>query len=404
MAIILDPKSSGSSTIKVVPLVTLREGVIFPHTDAILSFGRQASMQGVKQAHDSDGLICFVAQKDAGVDNPQPEDLFDIGTLCKIERIAPVNNEVHAMVHGLARAHIHHIELKDNLLMATLSEIEEAVESDQEIKAVLNHLVSQVKRAVNLGKPDIEVPVFLRIVNSASPEVVSDQVASILKLEHPKRQQLLEITNVKDRLNKVLEFLGDEIKVLELEQKIASKTQKRFDQSMKETVLRERMRTIQKELGESDEDSDVLELKKKLKEAKLPPKQRQKALKDLNRLAKLSIHNPETSYIRSWLEMVVEIPWSQSTSGKVSLTKAKKVLADDHYGLKDVKQRILEYLAVMQLRQKRSSKKSRRDELLTPTIICFVGPPGVGKTSVGRSIARALDRKFVRLCSWWYPR
>lgn len=396
MAIIVDPKGT-SASIKIVPLVTLREGVIFPHTDAILSFGRQSSIEGVNRAADNDGLICFVSQKDPRQDNPAPEDLYTVGTICKIERTVPVNNEIHAIVHGISRVQIHQIDTKDNTLTATVSEFPDKVAESDELKALINHLISQVKRAVNLGKSDIEVPAFLRIVNSSAPDVVTDQVASILKLKNEDKQTLLEQVDLIDRIKKVIDLLEQEIKVLELEQKIASKTQKRFDQSMKEAVLRERMKTIQKELGESEEDTEVSELKKKLKDAKLPPEQNRKAVKELSRLAKLSIHNPEASYIRSWLETVVEIPWSKSGQAKVSLSKADRVLRKDHYGLKDVKERILEYLAVMQLRTKNGVRGKSKDQVLTPTIICFVGPPGVGKTSVGRSIAKALGRKFVRM-------
>lgn len=400
MAILLDPKSSSEKKPNTVPLVTLREGVIFPNTEAILSFGRTGSIHSVNKAEDTDKLICIASQKSPTTETPQPKDIYKVATLCRLEKTIPVNGEIHAIVRGLSRVHLDKITVSGTNLMVVVSEIPELYQETDEIRALANHLTSQVKKAVNLGKSSIDVPVFMRIVNTVHPPAIADQVASVLDITNSQRQALLEENDLFKRLQEIAKYLDQEINVLELERKIANKTQKKFDKSMKEAVLRERMRTIQKELGDDSEDQEIVELRKKLFTAKLPTEAHKKAVKELDRLAKLSIHNPEASYIRTWLETIVEIPWSTSTKQEVSLKKASAVLNADHYGLEEAKERILEYLAVMKLRKARkvkATKNGHRSTSVVPTIICFAGPPGVGKTSVGRSIAKALGRKFAKI-------
>lgn len=400
MAILLQPPKNQSSP-RITPLVTLREGVVFPHSEVILSFGRKGSIKSVTQAEKNDRLIVIVSQKSPSITKPTLKDIYTVGTLCRIQRTIPVNNELHAIVKGISRVKIHDITIIDNILSAAISKLPETQQEDDYLKATVNHLISQVKTAVNLGKPNIETPMLMRLLNSTETSSVADQVASILELSTPEKQALLEQTDLKKRLEQINQHLDKEINVLKLEQKIASKTQSKFDQSMKEAVLRERMRMIQQELGEDDEGDELTSLKKKINQAGMPKAAKQKALKDLKRLQKLSLHSPESGYIRSWLETMVEIPWSKSSANNISLTKAAKILKQDHYALEEVKERILEYLAVMQLKKKRSNKKTSKNKntnsAIVPTIICFVGPPGVGKTSVGRSIAKALGRNFAKL-------
>jgi ATP-dependent Lon protease len=218
----------------------------------------------------------------------------------------------------------------------------------------------------------------------------------VLDTKNEDKQNLLINDSLESRLTLIGNYLNEEIKILELEKKIENKTQKRFDDSMKEAVLRERMRAIQKELGEGGEEEEIAELKGKLKKAKLSKEIHTKVAKELGKLAKLSIHNPETSYLRTWIETVLELPWGQYTKSKYSLLKAEKILDQDHYGLEKVKERILEYIAVLKLKADQV-KKTKNQAVNPPTILCFVGPPGVGKTSVGRSIAKAIGRKFVKM-------
>ncbi len=393
MAIVLTPPKKPEGNIRILPLITLKEGVIFPDTEAILTFGRPASINGVNDAVSSNTEVCFVSQKSSKTTDPKPENLYEVGTICQIVKTLPVNDELHAIVKGISRVKIHQVETQGGKLLAAVSLLPDVVETSQEITALVNHVSSEIKEAVNLGKNNIEVPTFMKIISTASPVEVSHQIASVLNVKNSDKQHLLEEVNLKVRLTRIGDFLAEEVKILQIEKKISDKTQKKFDKNMKEAVLRERMRTIQKELGELEEDSEVKELREKIKLAKLPENVLEKTNKELERLAKLSIHNPETGYVRSWIETIAELPWSIASTSNLSLSHAEKILNQDHYGLEKVKERILEYIAVLKLKagQKKAEEKS------IPTILCFVGPPGVGKTSVGKSISKALGRKFVKM-------
>lgn len=393
MAIVLTPPKKPEGNIRILPLIHLKEGVIFPDTEAILTFGRPASINDVNGAVRNNSEVCFVSQKSTKTVEPKPENLFDVGTICQVIKTLPVNDELHAIVRGISRVKIHSIEIQGGKLLAAVSLLPDVVETSQEITALVNHVTTEIKEAINLGKNNIEVPTFMKIISTASPIEISHQIASVLNVKNSDKQHLLEEINLKVRLGKIGDFLAEEVKILQIEKKISDKTQKKFDKNMKEAVLRERMRTIQKELGELEEDSEVKELREKIKAAKLPENILEKTNKELDRLAKLSIHNPETSYIRGWIETITELPWSTASESNLSLTHAEKILNQDHYGLEKVKERILEYIAVLKLKadQKMAEEKS------IPTILCFVGPPGVGKTSVGKSISKALGRKFVKM-------
>ncbi len=393
MAIVLDPPSKKEGNIRIVPLIPLKEGVIYPETEAILTFGRPASIAGVNEAMTTNTQVLFVSQKDPKLGEPTLEHLYSVGTICQIVKTLPVNDELHAIVRGLTKVHIHQIESQGGKLLAAVSEIADATSDTQKVVALVNHVTNEIKKAVNLGKANIEVPAFMKLISNAAPSEVTHQICAVLNISNTQKQELLEETSLDKRLLKISQFLADEIKILQIERNIANKTQKKFDKSMKEAVLRERMRTIQKELGENDEDTEVKELRDKIIAAKLPKEIHTKTLKELDRLAKLSIHNPESSYLRTWIESIVELPWSKFSSSNLNLKHAKKVLDQDHYGLDKVKERILEYIAVLKLK----SEKAKADNIQLPTILCFVGPPGVGKTSVGKSIARALGRKFVKM-------
>ncbi len=393
MAIVLTPPKKPEGNIRILPLITLKEGVLFPETEAILTFGRPASITGINEAIQNNSEVCFVSQKNSKVNDPKPEDLYSVGTICQIIKTLPVNDELHAVVRGLKRVKIHQVETQSGRLLAAVSEMPDLITEDQELTALVNHISSEIKKAVNIGKSNVEVPTFMKIIGTANPVEISHQVSSVLNIKNEEKQKLLEEADLHKRLNQINQYLSEEIKILQIERNIASKTQKKFDKSMKEAVLRERMRTIQKELGESEDDNEIKELRQKIKAAKLPEEILLKVNKELDRLAKLSIQNPETGYIRSWIETVVDLPWSKADKSNLNITHAAKILNQDHYGLEKVKERILEYIAVLKL--KSEAKKATSSSV--PTILCFVGPPGVGKTSVGKSIAKALGRKFVKM-------
>jgi ATP-dependent Lon protease len=239
----------------------------------------------------------------------------------------------------------------------------------------------------------------MRLMEGGAINELADQIAYILDLATVEKQNLLETFSVKERLKKDLQFLLNEVKVLELEKEIDSKTQSRFDRSMKEAVLRERKRAIEEELGDlSGESNEIKELEQKIKKAKMPPAVAEKAQKELKRLSVLNPGHPEFAYIRNYLDWLIEMPWSVSTPNNSSIAKAAKILDEDHYGLKKIKERIIEYLAVMKLKEKsKKEEKEGEKEIGGPTILSFIGAPGVGKTSIGKSIARALGRKFIRV-------
>lgn len=379
-----------------VPFIGLKEGVIFPETEAVLTFGKPTSIAGINHAFSNNEEVCFVSQKDPKAVASDINDYYLVGTVCRIVKTLPVNEELHAIVKGLFRVKVENLQEKDGLIWAFVSEYPEDTTITSEISALSNRAITLIRKASELGKTNIEQGVLTKIITSSDPLLVSFQISSVLDVKNEDKQKLLENNSLEKRLAFITTHLTEEIKILELEKKIENKTQKRFDDSMKEAVLRERMRAIQKELGEGGEEEEIVELKVKLKKASLPKEIHEKVSKELDRLKKLSIHNPETSYLRTWIETVLELPWGEYSKSSYSLFKAEKILNQDHYGLEKVKERILEYIAVLKLKNDQV-KSTKKHAINPPTILCFVGPPGVGKTSVGRSIAKAIGRKFVKM-------
>lgn len=395
MPILLGPTKKKENEM-VIPIVPLRRGVVFPHTESFLTFGRSRSLAGLNAAFKSNNLICFVAQKDPAVIEPGLSDIYKVGTLCKIERMAKINGNLHAFIKGISRVQIESIEATEPFLVGKVREIPEITEESDEVTALCKHLTGEFKRAVSeLGK-SVDFLAFMKLMGGVSPADLADQIALTLDIPTSEKQKFLEIPEVKIRLERLSEKLAHEIKVLELEKQITSKTMKKFDKSMQRAILRERMKTIQEELGEQRETREIRELREKIKKAKMPPEVQEKAKKELEQLAKMHAYNPQAAYIRTYLDWLVEMPWSVRSPNNTNIKNAQKILDEDHYGLKEIKERVLEYLAVMRLKEGRRKAK-KKEEASGPTILCFVGAPGTGKTSIGKSIARALGRKFVRL-------
>ncbi len=371
---------------KVVPIIPIRDGIIFPNTDSVLTFGRPKSLAALEISFSQERIVCFVLQKSARVNDPSPSDIFSTGTLCRIERMIKTDGEINAQVRGISRVKINSFHENDNFLVGHVEELPEDSNETAEIKALCNHLTNEFRRAMNLGKT-ADFLVFMNIMSPDNPAgQLADLIASVLDLKPSQKQELLEMTDVKKRLERVTELLAKEIKVLELERKIASKTQERFEKGAREVMLRERLKTIEKELGESDEDNEIRELMQKIKEAGMPEDVEEKAKKEAKKLSQMAQFNPEAGYIRNYLDWLIDLPWSKESRTNLEVKKAEKMLNSDHFGLKDAKERIVEYLAV----QKLSGK-------MKGPILCFVGPPGVGKTSIGKSIAHALGREFVKV-------
>lgn len=370
---------------KLVAVIPIRDGIVFPHTESILTFGRPKSLAALDAAFNGVRIVCFVLQKSPRQNDPAPADLYTMGTLCRIERMIRTNGEVNALVRGLARARILVADDKGSYFVAHLEEIDEEKNVETpETKALCNQLVSEFKKALSLGKqPDFLV--VMNIMSEVSPSELADHIASTLDIKGSEKQELLETLDVRKRLEKVFEHLSREVKVLELEKKIASKTQEHFEKNARDAILRERLKTIEKEL-EGEEGGEIKELLDKIKNAGMPKDVEEKARKELKKLQQTTPYNPEAGYIRNYLDWLVSLPWSKKSKNNVDIKGAEHILDEDHYGLKKVKERIVEYLAVHKLAGK-----------MKGPILCFVGPPGVGKTSIGKSIARALGRKFVKM-------
>ncbi|MEK7532946.1 MAG: endopeptidase La [Patescibacteria group bacterium] len=395
---------------QMLPVVPIRDGIVFPGTEMILTFGRQRSVAAIEAAQNAGKRVVLVMQRNPNINDPTQSDLYQIGTVGEIVQMMRNEGEINALVRGIAKVEITSYEAVEPFFVARVADVADVIEDDDEIKALFNHLTGVLRQAVKLGKT-MDFLTFMNIMSGVTPQMLSYQLAGVLDTKPSERQELLEINSVKARFEKEATYLAKEVKVLELERKIATKTQEKFEKNVKEQVLRERIKTIEKELGDDDENKEFKELADKIRKAGMPQDVKEKAEKELRRLTQMSQYNPEASYVRTYLDWLVEVPWTAENTNKVNLSDAEKVLNDDHYALGKIKERILEFLAVMKLRgnaeevtdkaaitdKKEDGKPEKKGNKSAPTILCFVGPPGVGKTSIGKSIARALGRKFVKM-------
>lgn len=400
MSILLKPVNEETYS-----LVPIRDGIVFPQTENLLIFGREKSILAIENSLKNNKKVVLVLQKNANIDNPEVKDLYQTGVLATIEKYTfGEKGEINALVKGEERVKIVHYVKKEPYFEVKVERIPLKIEENEETRAMVKYITSQVKKAINLGK-SVDFVFLMNILNIGEigeSKKFAYQVASILEIKPSERQLILEKNDLKSLLQVEIEAIDKEVKILEIERNISSKTQKKFEQGMKESILREKMRTIEKELGGKEENKEINEYRQKIKKAKMPKKVEEKALEELKRLSQMSQFNPESSYIRTYLDWLVSLPWSLASPNDVDIKEAEKILNLDHYGLKKVKERILEYLAVMKLAKKRKKDGKEKEEKKLnkesqPTILCFVGPPGVGKTSLGRSIARALGRKFVKM-------
>jgi ATP-dependent Lon protease len=386
------------TTIRRVPIVAIRGSVVFPHTDNLLTFGRPKSVAAVNSSFQEDRVVAIFSQKDARTTDPTETDLYKIGTIATITQMMSTEGEVHTLVRGQARIKLEEIMAYEPYLVGRVTELEETDRDTEKVKATAKQLVQLFRKSVNLGK-QAEIMTVMKVVSGqVEPGELTDQVASLLEIKVSDKQHLLETLSIEKRIQEVYKLLSQEVNVLDIEKSITSKTQKRFEDQMRKAMLREKKRTIEEELGEEEGDltsEELIGYRKKIKEANMPMEVKKRADKELKRLAQMSPNNPEGGYIRNYLDWLTDMPWSIASPNDVSIPKAAKGLKEDHYALEKAKERILEYLAVMKI--KKGGKKKKEDSLSQPTILCFIGPPGVGKTSIGKSIAKALGRKFVRV-------
>ena len=372
---------------EVLPVLPLRGIVIFPSQIHPFLVSRPSSLKLIEDCGQTSKIIALAAQKNPEDEQPVPEGLFQIGTAVRILKMLRYPDQsVRVLVQGLARIELGPFTQREPYFLARVKRLHELVSSDKEIDALQAHLVSQFSKFVSLVPylPD-ELQVLAMQVKEASR--LADMVASYLKIPIEEGQVLLTTLDVRARLEKLIAILGREIEMLELGHKIQSQVQTELNKNQREYYLRQQLKAIQKELGEGDaRSSEVEEIEKKIEEAKMSPEARKVADKELERLKMIPPESAEHTVVRTYLDWLVSLPWSVSTEDNLDIRHARQVLDEDHYDLEKIKERILEFLAVRKL----------KNDTKGP-ILCFVGPPGTGKTSLGKSIARSLGRKFVRL-------
>jgi ATP-dependent Lon protease len=372
-----------------LPLLPVRDIVVFPYMVLPLFVGRDMSIKAIEAALAGNRMIFLATQKALDVENPTPEEIHTIGTVGIIMRMLKLPDErIKILVQGVAKARIAKYIQTDPYYSVKIDKLPDTkpASTSLEAEAVMRTVKEQIERIVSLGKvliPDVMVV----IENLEEPGRLADMVASNLGLKVDVTQAVLESIDPIQRLRQVSEILGKEIEVLSMQQKIQAQAKGEMDKTQREYFLREQLKAIQKELGELDERAEeVTEFRKRIKDSAMPEKVLKEAEKQLKRLEKMHPDTAESSTVRTYLEWMVELPWSKRSKDNLDLKAAAAVLNEDHYDLEKVKERILEYLAVRKLKEK-----------MKGPILCFVGPPGVGKTSLGKSIARALGREFVRI-------
>ena len=376
-----DPRES------LYPVLPLRDIVVFPHMIVPLFVGREKSVRALEDVMKDDKQILLVAQKDAGLDDPTPEDIYRVGTIGTVLQLLKLpDGTVKVLVEGGARARITNFIDSDDFFQADGLVIEETSGDPAELEALARSVITQFEQYVKLNKK-IPPEVLVSLNQIDDPSKLADTVASHLTVRVSEKQEILEIGNISERLEKVYSFMEGEIGVLQVEKKIRNRVKRQMEKTQREYYLNEQLKAIQKELGETEEGRDeVGEFEERIKKTRLSKEATEKSMAELKKLRNMSPMSAESSVVRNYLDWILSIPWKNRSKVKKDILLAQKVLDDDHYGLKKVKERILEFLAV----QTRSVK-------MKGPILCLVGPPGVGKTSLGKSIARATGRKFVRM-------
>lgn len=368
------------------PVLPLRDIVVYPKMVVPLFVGREKSIRALQAGVDSDKNIILATQKDPGIEDPTEDDIYHVGTIGTVLQLLRLpDGTVKVLIEGLERVRIDSFVENEEFLEANATLLPEVDKSsDVELEALVRAVLSQFEEYVKLSKK-IPPEVLVAVDQIDDYSKLADTIASHLTLKIADKQELLEGETLKDRFEKILGFMDAEVTLLEVENKIKSRVKKQMEKSQKEYYLNEQMKAIQKELGDGDEDNEIAEYTKKIEKTKLSKEAREKALSEVKKLKTMSAMSSEATVVRNYLDWLLDIPWKKRSKVNKDLAKALAILEKDHYGLEKVKERIIEYLAV----------QSRADKVKGP-ILCLVGPPGVGKTSLGKSIARATGRSFVR--------
>ena len=366
------------------PVLALRGRVIFPNTTVSLDVGRIESLTAVKQATDGNSMIFAVAQKNSEAQEIKPEQLFTVGTVVKLKQVSRLpGNNIRITVQGMYRAGVRTVDFAEGAFTATVEEIK-TVHGEEELEEAYFRTAKNVMRDISATETRLSKDAVSALERCSDPDEFINIAAHNLSLRLEVKQELLECYRLVERLKRIDGVLNDELEITRLERKINSMVRQNIDKNQKEYYLREQLKAIHKELGDDEEEHD--ELERKIKEKHFPADVEEKALKELARMDKMQASSPETNVLRTYLEWLLDVPWTECTTDTETLAEAVKILNEDHYGLEKIKERITEYLAVLKLTGG-----------LNAPILCLVGPPGVGKTSVAQSVARALGRKFVRM-------
>ena len=375
---------------RTLPLIPLRGLAIFPYTILNFDIGRESSLKALDEAMLGDELIFLTSQKEAEIDEPTEEDFYHVGTICKVKQMIKLPGDtVRVLVEGISRGTIEEINQDKGYFEAVIDEIvynEDEIVNDMEVEALIRNVLESFEEYINIGNR-VSPEILVSLEEIENPDRFVDTIASNIYLKPEQKQEILEEFDIAKRLELLYSILLEEIDILKIEKKITLRVKKQMNKVQKEYYLREQLRAIQKELGdEEDINSEAEEYRIKLKKIKAPKDTKEKISKEIDKFSRISPASPDVSVSRNYLETIFSLPWNKETKDKLDINKAKEVLDNEHYGMEKVKERILEFLAV------RSLSKS-----LKGPIICLVGPPGVGKTSIAKSIAASLNRKFVRI-------
>jgi len=389
--IILETDDSGKS--KIYPVMPLRNTVLFPQQVIPIYIGRERSLKLIEELDPKDKHIVVVAQEDGSVEDPKPTDLYAYGTLAVVLKVFDMpDNSKSAIVQGVQRVKILSYIDEDPYFTASIEKIiAKDTNGDVEIDALKNNLYTIFNELAKVA-PNLSEEHSGMLTNIQKASRLADRAISLVSVPNSEKQDILEEMNIKKRVQKSIKILNGEIQRIKLGEEIQGEVQDEISKSQREYYLREQMKAIRKELGEDESSVELQELEDRVKAAKMTEEAEKVALKELDRLTKIPTQSPEYSVARTYVDWLADLPWSKSTKDQINIEKALKILDEDHYGLDKVKERILEYLAVRNLKQKKDP-----DGAVRGPILCFAGPPGVGKTSLGKSIARAMGREFVRL-------
>jgi ATP-dependent Lon protease len=370
-----------------LPLLPLRGLLVYPSMVLHLDVGREKSVKALEKSMVDDSMILLCSQSEVNIEEPTTEDIYRIGTIAKVRQMLKLpNGTIRVLVEGVVRAEITEFLNNEEYYEVQVKELPEQETTDPEIDALMRTVLTQFEHYINLSKK-VTPETLAAVSDIDEPGRLADVICSHLSLKIKDKQEILETVDVKERLEKLLGILNNEREVLELERKISQRVKKQMEKTQKEYYLREQMKAIQKELGDKEgRAGEVEELRSLLADTEVPEKVKEKIEKEIDRLEKMPASSAEGGVIRNYIDWLLGIPWSNFTEDDLDINRAEEILNEDHYGLEKPKERVLEYLAVQQLVKK-----------LKGPILCLVGPPGVGKTSIARSIARSLGRQFIRL-------